>query len=191
MGKGGKVAGMVLLIALVVLAVGCGGDASTGGAADETDGEPERLYPSVRGPGREFLIPDGDNLVQTFGDEASAGELAKASRVVQAWMKARVAKDWAEDCKYFSRSYSSALVKDAHGVTNGRVKSCPGALNYFGPNASGTSGNTLTGSIDSLRVRGPRAYAQWHGPEEDWVLPMRIEDGVWKVESASPLERTK
>lgn len=182
---------MVLLIALVVLAVGCGGDASTGGGTDGTDGEPERLYPSVHGPSREFLIPDGDNLVQAFGDEASPGERAKASQVVQAWMRARVAEDWAEDCKYFSRVYSTALVKDANEVTEGRVKSCPAALDYFGPDASGTSGNTLTGPIDSLRVKGARAYAQWHGPEEDWVLSMRIEGGVWKVDIAGPLERTK
>jgi len=180
-----------VLFALVVLAAGCGGGASTGGGTDGTDGGAEVFYPNVQGPGREFLIADGDNLVQAFGDEASAGERAKASRVVQAWMKARVAEDWAEDCKYFSRSYARALVKDANGVTEGKVKSCPAALDYFGPEASGTSGNTLTGPIDSLRVKGPRAYAQWHGPEEDWVLPMKIEDGAWWVDIAGPIERTK
>jgi hypothetical protein len=175
---------------LLVVFGGCGGDSGTAGG--ETEAKPPRIYPSIHGPGREFLIPDGDNLVQTFGDEASPAEREKASRVIQAWMKTRVAKSWAEDCRYLSRSYSTSLVKDAHEVTEGKVTSCPQALAYFGPKASGTSGNTLTGPIDSLRVRGPRAYAQWHGPEEDWVLPMRKEDdGQWRVESASPLERTK
>ena len=190
---GSKVGGGLMLIALIVLAVGCGDGASSGAeASDETSGKSERPYPSVHGPGREFLIPGGDNLVQTFGDEASSGERARASQVIQAWMKVRVAKNWATDCKYLSRGYSKALVKDAHEVSKGKVTNCPQALDYFGPDASGTSGNTLTGPIDSLRVKGPRAFAQWHGPQQiDWVLPMRIEGETWKVESASPIERTK
>jgi hypothetical protein len=180
--------GGLLLIALLVFAVGCGDDSSTGA---ETEAKPERLYPRVHGPSREFLIPGGDNIVQFFGQEASPAEREAASKVVHAWMKARVAKDWAENCKYLSKPYTKELVADANQVSKGKATDCPETLAFFGPDASGTSGNTLTGPIDSLRMRGLRAYAQWHGPEEDWILPMRKEGGEWKVESASPLERTK
>jgi hypothetical protein len=176
---------MIFMLAGVV---GCGSDAGTGGG-EET--QPARLYPRVHGPSREFLIRGGDNIVQFFGQEASPMERERASRVIHAWMKARVAKNWVEDCRYLSRIYLNHLVADAHEVTEGKVKNCPQALAFFGPNASGSSGNTLTGPIDSLRVRGLRAYAQWHGPEEDWILPMRKIEGKWGVESASPLERTK
>jgi hypothetical protein len=187
---------VLVMLALTVWVIGCGGDSSTG--AEETAGE-EREYPWVTGAARGFLIPGGDNLVQTFGEEASAAEREEASRVIHAWMKARVAEDWMTDCKYLSRSYIKDLLWDVGGVTEGRVKTCPGALKYFGDAASGTSGNTLTGPIDSLRVKAPdetetewEAFAQWHGPKGmDWVLPLEREEWTWKVGNASPIDRLK
>jgi hypothetical protein len=185
MGKAGVAWGIAMLLLSVLY--GCGGSSGDGG----TGTEPERIYPWVQGPSREFLIPDGDNAVQTFGPEASAADREAASRVIHAWMRARVAEDWGADCSFFSEPYIRALVKDANTVSNGKVTNCPQALDYFGEQASGTSGNTLMGPIDSLLVRGNRAFAQWHGPEEDWILPLRKEGGQWKVDIASPLERTE
>jgi hypothetical protein len=173
----------------ILFAVGCGGDAGSGPGSGTT--EAERPFPNIHGAAREFIRPGGDNVVQLFGEEATAAEREAVSRVIHRWMKARVAENWPLDCSYLSRPYLKLLVKDAHEVSEGKVKTCPQALDYFGPAASGDSGNTLTGPIDSFRVDRPRGYAQWHGPEEDWVLPVRIEDGQWRVEIASPLERTK
>lgn len=196
MGEKGRLLGVLVLLVLALVATGCGDDSSTG--AEETTGE-ERPFASVKGPTREFLIPGGDNLVQLFGEEAPDAQREKVSRIIHAWMKARVAEDWAADCKYFAREYRKELVRDARNVTEGKATNCPQALNFFGDAASGTSGNTLTGPIDSLRVRDTiegktekEAYAQWHGPNEiDWVLPLKREGGVWKITVASPLERTK
>jgi hypothetical protein len=180
--------GFVLLLLLAAMA-GCGGDSGTGG---ETETKPTRMYPRVHGASREFLLPDGDNAVQFFGKEAPPAIREDASHVIHAWMRARVAEDWKADCKHLSVGYTKTLVEDANSVSKGKATNCPQTLAFFGDEASGTSGNTLTGPIDSLRVRGNRAFAQWHGPHQiDWVLPMRIEDGVWKVESAGPVERTK
>ncbi|HSS41591.1 MAG TPA: hypothetical protein VLK37_03470 [Solirubrobacterales bacterium] len=185
MGKGGKLAGMLALLALVS---GCGGGSET--STGET--VPKRPYPRLHGPSREFLLPGGDNVVQFFGQEAPPAEREEVSRLIHAWMRARVAKEWVKDCSYLSHVYIGPLVKDANTVSHGKAKNCPQALEFFGPGASGTSGNTLTGPIDSLRVRGVRAFAQWHGPHQiDWVLPLRNENGTWKIESASPAERTK
>jgi hypothetical protein len=189
MGKGGRLAAGLALLLLLAVTAGCGGDSGTGG---ETETKPTRMYPRVHGPSREFLLADGDNAVQFFGKEATPEEREAASRVIHAWMRARVAEDWKMDCRYLSVGYTKTLVEDANSVSGGKAKNCPQTLAFFGDEASGTSGNTLTGPIDSLRFRGNRAFAQWHGPHQiDWVLPMRIEDGVWKVESASPVERTK
>jgi hypothetical protein len=196
----GKVRGPVVtlaLLALVVLAIGCGED--SGSESDETEAKTQRLYPRVHGPSREFLIPGGDNIVQFFGQEAPPAEREDASKVVHAWMQARVAKDWAEDCKFLTRAYAKNLAADAHAVSKGKVENCPQALAFFGPNASGSSGNTLTGPIDSLRMRDTiagstekEAYAQYHGRKGiDWIVPMAREKGTWKVATASPLERTK
>jgi hypothetical protein len=178
----------VLLVSLAVLP-GCGGGSGTGG---ETETKPARMYPRVHGASREFLLPDGDNAIQFFGKESSPAEREEASLVIHAWMRARVAEDWKADCKYLSAGYSKTLIEDAKSVSGGKATNCVQTLAFFGDEASGTSGNTLTGPIDSLRVRGNRAFAQWHGLHQiDWILPMRIEDGAWKVESASPVERTK
>jgi hypothetical protein len=183
----------------VMLAVGCGGGESS------TVGETARKgreYPWLKGPSREFLVPGGDNVVQTFGNEATPGEREQASRVLALWMRARAAQDWKKDCSYFSRAYKHSLVaKDATRVTHGKVKTCPQALEYFGHLASGSYENNFTGDIDSLRVGEVEkvggnellpAYAQYHGTDgKDWVIPLQREDGVWKIAIATPLNRLR
>lgn len=187
MGDFGRFGWGVALLILIVGSVGCGGGSSTG-----TEETKEVLYPRVKGPSREFLIPGGDNIVQFFGEEATAAERAQASRVIHAWTRARVAKNWAVDCRYLSREYKKVLVNDANAVTEGRVKSCPQALDYFGPLASGKPVNTLTGPIDSLRVREDEAFAQYHGRAGiDWIVPMDREGGKWLVANSTPIDRTK
>ena len=182
----GRLAGLFVVLLLVF--GGCGSDSES----TETDAKPERIYPRVHGPSREFLIPGGDNAVQFFGREGTPAERVKVSKVIHPWMRARIAEDWEKDCTFLSRVYIRTLVNDAHRVSSGKAINCPQALEFFGDEASGTSGETLSGTIDSLRVRGFKAFAQWHGPHGiDWVLPLRIENGIWKIELAGPVERTK
>jgi hypothetical protein len=176
----------IVLLALVIVVASCGGDSDTG----ETTGKNNVFFPRIKGPSREFLIRGGDNIVQSFGEEGTAAERAQASRVIHAWMRARAAEDWAQDCKYFSKLYANTLTNDAKRVTNGKVTTCTEALDFFGKTASGDLVNTLTGPIDSLRVRGHNGFAQWHGIKKtDWVLPMREEGGVWLVDIAAPIDR--
>ena len=173
------------MLGLLLLA-GCG-EADTSGSTKE-----ERLFPWVKGPAREFLS-GGDTAIPTFGQEATEAERAQASRMVHGWMRARAATDWAKDCSHFSRSYVKALVaEDAQQVSGGKVKTCPQALAYFGPQASGDYKNTLSGPIDSLRVQESQGYALYHGRDgRDWTIPMDREDGKWWVAIASPVEREK
>lgn len=189
---------VLVLFAFVLGAMGCGEDESTGSSPEESaDGKP--IYPWVTGAAREFIVPGGDNLVQSFGDEGTAAEREEASEVIHFWMKARVAEDWPTLCSYMSRDYVKYLVGDAHTVSEGKVKTCPAALAFFGDKAVGAYGNVLTGPIDSLRVKRPEdveteweAWAQWHGPNgNDWVVPVKRNGGVWRVASASPVERLK
>jgi hypothetical protein len=183
---------IVLLGAVVVLAA-CGG----GSADSETSAKKPVLYPWVKGPSREFLIPGGDNAVQTFGREATKAEREQASRVIAAWMRARAAKDWVRDCSYLARDFVRKLVKeDAEQVSDGKVTSCPEALAFFGPSASGDFRgkytNTMSGPIDSLRVENRQGFAQYHGNDDrDWVVTMAKENGEWRVAIAAPIERNK
>jgi hypothetical protein len=181
---------MVVLACCAALVAGCGGDEATG--EPEAEAGQERLYPWLKGPSREFLIHGGDNAVQTYGWEATKVERNQASDVIEAWMKARAAQDWAKDCSYFSHGYIHSLVAtDAVEVSNGKVKNCPQALAYFGHQASGTYKNNLTGTIDSLRVGKTLGYAQYHGNDgHDWVITMEREGGKWWVAIASPIGRS-
>lgn len=174
---------------MVTLALGCGGgDSST---VAETSARAQ-LYPWLKGPSREFLIRGGDNIVQTFGREASKSERSQANEVIQAWMKARAAQNWAEDCSYFSRRYIHTLIyTDAVRVSGGKVKNCAQGLAFFGHRASGSYKNNLTGPIDSLRVSGGHGYAQYHGNDgHDWVITVERENGKWWVSIASPIGRS-
>jgi hypothetical protein len=182
--------GIALIFAIVVVS-GCGSGESSPVA--ETTTKQERLYPWLKGPSREFLIRDGDNAVQTFGREATDAEREQASRVIHRWMEARAAQDWKRDCSYFSRRYVHELVAtDATKVSRGRVKTCPQALAFFGPEASGNYKNNLAGPIDSLRVGEGHGYAQYHGNDgHDWVIAVDRERGKWWVSIASPIGRSR
>jgi len=183
-----------VLVLLVFVLSGCGGGSNSSTEAAETE---SRLYPWIKGPTREFLEPGGDNIVQTFGREGTKAQREQASETIEAWMRARAVQDWKKDCSYFSKGYNTNITDDAHGVTGGKVKSCPQALAYFKHNASGDYVNNLTGPIDSLRVglyKGQRnqGYAQYHGNDgKDWIVPVEKNGGRWKVSIASPIERNK
>ena len=189
-------AGTVLLLALACGCLGSGCGSDTG--ADSTAAEAQ-LYPWLKGPSREFLVPDGDNVVQTFGEEGTPRERAEATAVIAAWLRAREARDFEKDCSYYSRGYAELLAEDANNVTDGRTKTCAQALAYFKHNASGNYVNTLSGSIDSLRVGegqrvdgilGVMAYAQYHGNDgNDWVVPLEREGGEWRIAKAAPINR--
>ena len=179
---------MALLALVAFGVVGCGSGGESGTADEST--KPERIYPNVTGPTREFLVPEGDNAIQFFGREAPPAEREAASKMIHAWMHARAKADWAKDCSYFHRTYSEELTKDAHGVSDGKVKTCPQALDYFGPQASGNRRFNMTGPIVSLRMREGRGYAQYHGDDgHDWIVPVMKEKGQWKVTIAAPIER--
>jgi hypothetical protein len=169
--------------------VGCGGGEGTGEL--EASAKQKPLYPWIKGPTRQFLIRNGDNAVPTFGREATKGEREQASRVIQAWMKARAAQNWKRDCSYFSRAYLRILVaEDARPLTHGKVKTCPQALAFFGHQASGSYKNNLTGPIDSLRIGEGHGYAQYHGNDgHDWVIAVDREDGKWLIGNATPIGR--
>jgi hypothetical protein len=187
---GGRFCLILVLGALVAAAVGCGGGGSTAGsaAADTHAAKEPEPYPLLKGPAREFILPKATPAAVSFGREASAPEREQANHVIHAWMRARAAKDFVVECRYFSKKYIKALVvKDAQIITRGRVRTCPGALAYFGPMASGDFANNLTGPIDSLRVGEGHGYALYHGRDgNDWFLGVDREDGKWWVAIAAP-----
>jgi hypothetical protein len=177
-----------MLILGAAFAVGCGGGSSTTSASKEKTVNWSEYPP---GPTRQFIVPGGDNIVQTFGREATPAERKQASATIAAWMRARAVQDWAKDCSYFSSGYTKNITTDAHGVTHGRVKSCPEALAYFKHEASGDYVNNFT-KVASLRIGEGHGYAQYHGNDgKDWIVPVENNGGEWKVSIATPIGRSK
>jgi hypothetical protein len=176
---------------LVVLVAGCGGGDSTTGS--ETEGEASRPYPWVKGPSREFLVPEGDNIVQAYGREATKAEREEVSKVIEAWMKARAASREAAECRYLDPKSIESTISSASYQEQRKVTSCAEGLAVLAKNGyRGKLANNMTGPIDSLRVGEGRGYVQYHGNDgRDWIIPVRKVDGEWKISTLDPIDRMK
>ena len=178
----------VCLVLTLVILGGCGGGDSD--TAQRVYYKKSTYYP--KGPTRQFIIPDGDNTIQYFGWEGSPAQREAASRVIEAWMRARSAKNWRAFCHYMSRLYIDNLVTDARKTSNGKARTCTEAMDFFGALATGGFVNTMTGPIDSLRVNDSEGYAQYHGIHGvDWIVPLDKEHNGWRVAISAPINRRR
>jgi hypothetical protein len=178
---------LTLALATLAMVPGCGADGE-----GETSASTEKIdYPE--GPTREFFVPGGDNLVQLYGHEASSAERERASRVVEAWMRARAAGDWEKVCRYFSAETASYALRTATAVTGRRkVGGCAKSIAVVFKRTDRTRTNTMTGPIDSLRIGQGRGYAQYHGNDgRDWIVPVTRERNGWRVAIFDPADRLK
>ena len=176
----------VLSLAVLVLA-GCGSSSSD---EDSTTSVKDSL---PEGPTRQFYVPGEDNSVQLFGHEAAPSVRETASRVVQAWLRARATHDWDEDCRHLSWETVNYAITSATTLGQRMVRDCGKALAIIaakGPDVSRRY--NMAGSVASLRLEEGRGYAQYHGDEgRDWIVPVRQENGVWKISALDPIERFK
>jgi hypothetical protein len=179
------------LIALVVLIAGCG---SGGGSTTATSKEKTvdwSQYPP--GPTRQFIVPGGDNAVQTFGREGTAAERKQVTKTIQAWLRARAAKNWAKDCSYLATSSIKYAESSASYMAQHKVSGCAAALGVMAVKGQKVSlAYNMAGGVVSLRLGEGHGYAQYHGNDgRDWVIPVTRESGVWKITTFDPLDRMK
>lgn len=204
MGERRKLVAIALALVALIAAAGCGGggdSGSTSGSGSKEETVDWSMYPP--GPTRQFIVPGKDNAVQTFGWEATAAERKQATSIIAAWLRARAVTNWMKDCSYFSEGFAEEITEDAHSVspdkekvksyTSGGQKSCAEALAFFGEEASGDYRNTFgQGPVVSLRINETHGYAQYHGNDGlDWVVPVALENGEWRISNATPIERFK
>ena len=178
---------IVLLVLGALFLAGCGGGSDTSETAKE------QLYPFVKGPSREFLVAGEDNAVQTFGREATESEREAASRVIEAWMRAREDQDWPKGCQFLSKDEQIYLIRSGTLISQKKVTDCAkGWAVVVAQGYGGSPVNNMDGPIDSLRLGEGHGYAQYHGNDGmDWIVPVTREDGAWKVTKADPIERFK
>jgi hypothetical protein len=165
------------LIAVALVAAGCGGGSSGSEATAATTAGSS----TARDATAQFLKPGETNPTVEFGKEASAALREEVSRVVAKSLKARESAAFETQCQTLS-------IKAIHVVPGGNNRSvCPAALKKFATPLSETvkaRKDTLSGSIDAMRVKGDKAFALWHGNDRnDYSMPLEKEGGSWKVAS--------
>jgi hypothetical protein len=185
-----------VLLASVMFACG-GSDDSTQSTAGGTQAETAATTESQGSPqnGKKgsagFITPGGDNSIQKFGEEADGAELEAATSVLESYMRAFAAGDWAKSCSYLSDSQAKSLQQFAAGTSKLEGKGCAALLPLLVAGAPASArANTLVDGIASLRVGGgERAFALYHGPKGvDYFIPMAKQGGTWKVATLSPQE---
>lgn len=168
-------------------------DSGSGSGSEDSDSD-SGSRDSSNGSGSEeegassFRTPGGDNSIQDFGEEADAEERAAASAVVVGFMRARANRDWAAVCGYIASATLKPVEQVASRSPQFKGKDCVGILEILtGATPDSTRANTLGGSIDSLRVKGDRGFALYHGTDgKDYFIPLVKEDGEWKVGALAP-----
>jgi hypothetical protein len=154
---------------------------------DSEEGTSEEPSDSSARPNREFLRPDGDNSVQTFGAEAGPDEREAASIVLERYLEARAVKDEGAMCRDLSGAPLEALESYAEASPPLKGKSCPEILAILNQVAL-PKPSTMTGPIASFRVQGDRGFALYRGSDGDYFMQMVKEEGAWKVGALAPVE---
>lgn len=186
-----KAWGAVCAVAvLALLLAGCGSGGSTTSASKEKTVDWSEYPP---GPTRQFIVPGGDNIVQTFGREATPAEREKVSKTVQAWLHARAAKNWTRECRYLHAETIKYAESSASYMAQHKVSSCPQALAVMAVKGQKVSRTyNMAGGVVSLRLGEGHGYAQYHGNDgRDWIIPVTSEHGAWKITTFDPLDRMK
>jgi hypothetical protein len=189
------------LAAALLLATGlgaCGGGDSDGSTAATTQESTAGATAEQQGSGgspsdagsASFRTPGGDNSIQSFGEEADAAEVDAVSAVLAGYLRARAKDDWPGQCDYLALATLAPLEALASGSSQFKGKGCAAILKALTSGAPGsTRANTLTGGVASLRFKGDRGFALYHGAQGiDYFMLMTKEDGEWKAGALAPSE---
>jgi hypothetical protein len=187
LGAGSACALIILIMALVGVS-GCG---SSGRSSSS---EAETTQQAVTGT-RSFPKDKEAKQYVAFGEEAAASEREAASAVLTENLEARQGADFAGQCSSLGKAGLESVlgaVKSSE-VQSARAE-CVGSLKSLAEPLSSTKQvrtNTLSGPISALRVKGPKAYALYHGNDgNDYAMPMEKEGGKWLVGSIVTIELT-
>ncbi len=180
----------VLIIAMLLMALvgGCGGGSSSSSSSADTasssgdSSSSGSLTQSETGASAEFIRPGKKNAIAEFGEEAEAAEREEASTALEENLQARAAGDWATQCATLTAATVKLVERRAPALTTG---GCPAGLEALAQPVARSKplrASNMTGPISVLRVEGNKGFALYHGTNEtDYTMPMRKEDGEWKV----------
>lgn len=181
-----RIATLVSVIGLSLLASGCGGNSSSSDDSGTTKAAVKEATPE---PSSEFL-DDSNRSIVKFGTEASLKEREAAGAVLAENLKAREAADFKTRCD----TLTAKAIEEIPGATEpgGLKDNCAVALKELATpllHSAKIRKDTLSGPIAALRVKGDAAYALYHGNDgKDYGMSLKKEDGTWKVGAIETIE---
>jgi hypothetical protein len=168
--------GLIFAALAAIVFAGCGGsDSSTDSAKSEPSAEFFLAGKNVSGDVTYFV---------KFGHESNATEREAAGKVLAKNLAARGAEDWDGQCATLSKHAKNGEVTDQAKFATGHKLPCPATLTKSSEVAPKyVLADTLEGRrISALRIEGNEGVALYHGKNKNYAMPMRKENGVWKVD---------
>ena len=125
----------------------------------------------------------GDNSIQEFGVEAPSAERVQASRVLQAYLDARLAGKYALACSYLSGPMKAQLGQFGAGARGQAPPDCTQVMRAFTEGVPKAALRTAAQiRVLSMRVEDGQAFLLYRDGEGlPSSIPMNEEGGAWKV----------
>jgi len=172
---------------------GKGGDGShsDGGKQDQGKGSRSQNVAvplKVSGGGSaQFRVKGGDNSVQEYGAEGSESELQEVAETVHSFYVAQAEERWEEACSYLAQSNVESLERLAAQAPQLRRAGCGAILAAFTrPLPASLEREITTVDAGSFRHEGEQGFLIYYGGGGTiYSMPMREEDGSWKVAALS------
>jgi len=170
---------------------GGGSSGVSAGAGFDFAGEPTKhKHPKpVEGERSDvFLVPGGDNSIQTYGEEQGSEERTAAMVPIAALYRALYSGDWGEVCSTY---LSSSNLKQMETLTEHspklKGKACADVLGGLNQSVGRRGPDTPDGGVVSFRTEGDTGFAIYWGIDgKAYAFPLKSEDGAWKLTSLAP-----
>jgi hypothetical protein len=140
------------------------------------------------GGSAQFRVKGGDNSIQEFGEEQDESELELAAKALHGFFVARAEEDWSGACSFLSVTMRRQLEQLGSRLNGTGGKDCASALHAFTrPLPSAVRRESTVIDAGSLRDDGQQAFLIYRGADKTvYAMPMKEEDGAWKVGLLSP-----
>ena len=176
-----------------------GGDSRQGGSGQQGSGGgrepldtsslPEPTEGSKRAAPGVPVSRGGDNSIQIWGLEASAQERDEVTAILQAFLDARAAAEWASACSYLAAEQRAEFESLGNGDKRGNT-ACAETMRAFatGVPPSAYDEEAQIDYVLSLRVGEGHAFLIYTRPDTNKIYANALteEDGTWKVVSVGP-----
>jgi len=173
---------------------GRGQSSSNSGEPKRAEGSPNPTEPASPaqhhdsgGGSAQFRVKGGDNSIPEYGEEGSPSQREEAASALHGFLDARAAGDYETACSYLAPSVIKgfeALLsrsKQAQQAPRGCAAIVAGLSERVGQAALASAAKA---DVGSLRTDGRRGFLLYRGRRHtNYVMPMVIEGGRWKVEA--------